>query len=130
QDYGMRAYDTRLGRFFAVDPLTRKYPMLTPYQFASNTPTQAMDLDGLEAMVVVNSQWFLNEIQKAITAGDIDEAERLTWVAVHARFEDGSPAATLTPDPNGVTGFNVFDVNHNPLFGRGDNVLYRGAKRP
>ena len=48
QDYGMRAYDGRLGRFFSIDPLTRDYPELTPYQFASNTPIQAIDLDGLE----------------------------------------------------------------------------------
>jgi hypothetical protein len=37
-----------------VDPLTARYPMLTPYQFASNTPIQAIDLDGLEAQIVVN----------------------------------------------------------------------------
>jgi hypothetical protein len=33
----------------SVDPLTKEYAMLTPYQFASNTPIQAIDLDGLEA---------------------------------------------------------------------------------
>jgi hypothetical protein len=33
----------------SVDPLTKSYPELTPYQFASNTPIQAIDLDGLEA---------------------------------------------------------------------------------
>ncbi len=38
QDYGMRIYDTRFGRFLSVDPLTVEYPDLTPYQFASNTP--------------------------------------------------------------------------------------------
>jgi RHS repeat-associated protein len=48
QDYGMRIYDPRLGRFLSVDPLTKKYPELTPYQFASNTPIQGIDLDGLE----------------------------------------------------------------------------------
>ncbi len=52
QDYGMRIYDTRLGRFFSVDPITKQYPELTPYQFASNTPIQAIDLDGEEAKVV------------------------------------------------------------------------------
>jgi len=36
----------------SVDPLTGSYPMLTPYQFASNTPIQAIDLDGLEAFYV------------------------------------------------------------------------------
>ena len=50
QDYGMRIYDPRLGRFLSLDPLTAKYPELTPYQFASNTPIQAVDLDGAESM--------------------------------------------------------------------------------
>lgn len=52
QDYGMRIYDYRLGRFLSVDPLTKEFSMLTPYQFASNTPIQAIDLDGLEAVSV------------------------------------------------------------------------------
>ncbi len=48
QDYGMRIYDPRVGRFLSVDPLTKGFAMLTPYQFASNGPIEAVDLDGLE----------------------------------------------------------------------------------
>lgn len=48
QDYGMRIYDPRLGRFLSVDPITKKYPELTPYQFASNRPIDGIDLDGKE----------------------------------------------------------------------------------
>ena len=48
QDYGMRIYSGDLGRFLSVDPLTKTYPMLTPYQFASNRPIDGIDLDGLE----------------------------------------------------------------------------------
>jgi hypothetical protein len=29
-----RMEDVRLGRFFAIDPLTRKYPHYTPYSFS------------------------------------------------------------------------------------------------
>ncbi len=47
-DYGARIYDARAGRFLSIDPLTRKYSMLTPYQFASNGPIDGLDLDGLE----------------------------------------------------------------------------------
>lgn len=47
-DYGFRIYDPRLGKFLSVDPLTGNYPWYTPYQFAGNTPIQAIDLDGLE----------------------------------------------------------------------------------
>ncbi|MDR6570882.1 gas vesicle protein [Chitinophaga ginsengisegetis] len=32
-----------------MDPLTKSYPELTPYQFASNRPIDAVDLDGAEA---------------------------------------------------------------------------------
>ena len=48
QDYGMRIYDPRLGRFLSVDPLTKKYPWYTPYQFSGNNPIKFIDLDGLE----------------------------------------------------------------------------------
>jgi RHS repeat-associated protein len=47
-DYGFRIYDPRLGRFLSVDPLTKSYPWLTPYQFASNRPIDGIDLDGKE----------------------------------------------------------------------------------
>ena len=49
-DYGERVYDPRIGRFLSVDPITAEYPELTPYQYASNTPIQAIDLDGLEGV--------------------------------------------------------------------------------
>ena len=54
-DYGFRNYNTRLARFFSVDPLTAKYPMLSSYQFASNTPIMADDLDGAEARVRIKT---------------------------------------------------------------------------
>ena len=56
QDYGMRIYDGRIGKFLSVDPFTRKYPMLTPYQFASNSPIQALDIDGLEGVQYLETQ--------------------------------------------------------------------------
>jgi len=53
-DYGFRIYNPGLGRFLSVDPLAKSYSMLTPYQFASNTPIQAIDLDGLEAKYILD----------------------------------------------------------------------------
>ncbi len=48
QDYGMRIYDVRLGRFFSVDPLASEYPWNSTYAFAENDPINYIDLDGLE----------------------------------------------------------------------------------
>jgi GH24 family phage-related lysozyme (muramidase) len=49
-------------RFLSVDPLTGKYPELTPYQFASNSPISGIDLDGLERVI-----YLVNMSQDKIT---------------------------------------------------------------
>ncbi|MBL7888015.1 MAG: hypothetical protein JNL24_00590 [Bacteroidia bacterium] len=48
QDYGMRPYMQDARFVPTMDPLTKKYPELSPYQFASNNPIWNIDLDGLE----------------------------------------------------------------------------------
>lgn len=48
QDYGMRIYDPRVGKFLSVDPLTKDYSHYTPYSYAGNKPIKFIDLDGLE----------------------------------------------------------------------------------
>lgn len=53
-DYGFRVYNPRIGKFLSVDPLFQTYPWFTPYQFSSNTPIWAIDLDGLEAWLGTN----------------------------------------------------------------------------
>lgn len=45
---GSKAYGCGGNGFLSVDPLTKKYPELTPYQFVSNRPIDGIDLDGKE----------------------------------------------------------------------------------
>lgn len=77
QDYGFRLYNPAIGKFLSVDPITAQYPELTPYQFASNTPIMAIDLDGLEGQFFYGSNTTKNAesqgqvFQKGITGGDI-----------------------------------------------------------
>jgi RHS repeat-associated protein len=52
QDYGMRIYDPRLGKFLSVDPLSKEYPWNSTYAFAENQPIWAIDLDGLEKITI------------------------------------------------------------------------------
>jgi len=47
-EFKFRDYDSRIGRFISIDPLYKKYPWYTPFQFAGNTTIQAKDLEGLE----------------------------------------------------------------------------------
>jgi RHS repeat-associated protein len=48
QDYGMRIYDPRNPTFLSIDPIAKKYPNLSPYQFASDNPIWGKDINGLE----------------------------------------------------------------------------------
>ena len=55
-NYKYRMHDPRVGRFFAVDPLTAKYPWYTPYQFSGNKVINAVELEGLEEEVVIYNE--------------------------------------------------------------------------
>jgi RHS repeat-associated protein len=52
QDYGMRNYLVDVPVFGSVDALAKKYAYYSPYQFAGNTPIQAIDVDGLEPLTI------------------------------------------------------------------------------
>ena len=60
-DYGFRMYDPRVAKFLSIDPLAAEYPWYTPFQFAGNTPIQAIDLDGLEPFFIVGTNQTSNE---------------------------------------------------------------------
>jgi RHS repeat-associated protein len=80
QDYGMRIYDPRLGRFLSEDPITKEYPELTPYQFAGNTSIQAIDLDGLEPYYTNPQQVFYQG------AADLTQGLAVAWDKVTGFF--------------------------------------------
>lgn len=52
-NYSFRMHDPRIGRFFAIDPLEKDYPELTPYQFSSNSTIYMSEIEGLEGQVNV-----------------------------------------------------------------------------
>ena len=57
QDYGMRMYSPRLSRFISPDPIAKKFPELSTFQFASNSPIGGIDLDGLELQPINSSMY-------------------------------------------------------------------------
>ena len=47
-NFEFRMHDPRIGRFFAVDPLTTNYPWNSPYAFSENQVIHLIELEGLE----------------------------------------------------------------------------------
>lgn len=84
-DYGYRVYNPRIARFLSVDPLTRKYPFLTPYQFASNTPTMGVDEDGLELIVGIGGAFTPEQLAHPFKDGAWKELTK--YVVVQYGFE-------------------------------------------
>ena len=83
QDYGMRIYDPRLGRFLSMDPLSRFYPWYTPYQFAGNDVIRNIDLDGGEPKPKITpmAEGQQEETSKEVTnaRGDYVETRTQIW---------------------------------------------------
>lgn len=65
----------------SVDPLTKSFPHYSPYQFAGNKPIVAVDLDGMEELVIHSAFWtqkFLEMDLPTMTASEIiDEVNRI-----------------------------------------------------
>lgn len=47
-DFGARIYDSRLGSWLSIDPITSKYPFVSPFAFVNNNPILYIDQDGKE----------------------------------------------------------------------------------
>jgi len=95
--------DARIGRFRSVDPLTQKYPWLTPYQFSSNTPIWATDLDGKEAAATsqgINWGYVWGSIgaDGNDDASSKDYAKKVIIPALkHVAIESGKALLMMTP---------------------------------
>ena len=137
-DYGFRIYNAQLGKFLSVDPLSGTYPMYTPYQFAANMPIAAVDVDGLEAYITINSPWFTEEIKKAVSCNDIERAKMLAWKATTTmasdeyamKVFDGVWAGSVSENP-----FSGFISGENPLAvivkdGDGNEILRYNRPTP
>jgi RHS repeat-associated protein len=49
-DYGARFYNPIIGRFMAIDPMTKKHANYTPYAYVYNNPLRYIDLFGLDSL--------------------------------------------------------------------------------
>ena len=81
-NYKYRMHDPRVGRFFAVDPLSPEYPHYSPYSFGGNKVIRFVELEGLEeknpstftkATNAIFGMFHINRMNAYITENDIPE---------------------------------------------------------
>lgn len=114
--FGARYYDSRIGRWGAVEPLLDKYPGATPYCYSLNNPTLFKDFDGFDLTLGGDKGMALNDLK--------------------SMFVDESMQNRITADDNGVVSFDVngIDVSSdaatellNNLVGSKETYLYEVA---
>jgi RHS repeat-associated protein len=108
-NYKARIYDDRLGKFLSVDPLTQHYPWYTPYQFAGNTPIQAIDMDGLEELIIRGYD----------PTSPNPQSIQMSY---------NSPNPDGTPWPSGSFGYELGQIDGNVKNNATDQSAYNGIK--
>lgn len=123
QDYGMRMYDTRIARFWGVDPLKNDYPMLTPFQFASNSPIWAIDLDGMEKYIII-TKYYSDRISPEITKVNYKNVEDYgplgNGTYSVTMFLDGTFSEQYVPDKgNSISAFSTSNISQKRWIEKG-----------
>ncbi|MET2996904.1 hypothetical protein B0A78_13055 [Flavobacterium columnare NBRC 100251 = ATCC 23463] len=79
-NYTFRMHDPRVGRFFARDPLEKYYAEQTPYQFSSNAPMHARELEGMETAF----DFRFERRQRRYLSGEINHEQYMSEVKAEA----------------------------------------------
>lgn len=74
-----RVEDARLGRFFSVDPLSKKYAYNSPYVFSENRLLDGIEFEGLE--------WQGKNDKGENVSGESGEAAEYHWVGYETQYK-------------------------------------------
>lgn len=107
-DFGGRVCDSRLGRFFSIDPYASQYPNLSPYIFAANSPILLKDNYGNNPLIAAIIKGMLGAtidagiqfaVNLAVNGGNAQEAfneidwEQALWSGAQCMLPWNSPTS-------------------------------------
>jgi RHS repeat-associated protein len=124
-DFGARMYDSRLGRWWAIDPYDFKYPTLSPYCFVANSPLLFIDPDGKKITIPLSTRIFHREVYRAymifLKSNEGKEVYRDVASAKDARklWNDKSGDGALSKTTNVILKAGKFKDAEGGLFAHG-----------
>jgi RHS repeat-associated protein len=134
QDYGMRIYDPRLGRFLSVDPIAKNYPWNSTYAFAENDVIRSIDLDGLEKYKIVGRsfapRWSFSESHFESKGDDRTKFEIATFKSVSARIhvqitvdlDKGDLKREIFSQPTILVGGSSWEIDRESVNTKGSSI--------
>ena len=94
-------HDPRVGRFFARDPLSSKFPWNSPYAFSENRVIDSFELEGLEVVL-------FNEGKEAMMFDAGTDNDDRSALHIYAHGNPKSIFDDRNLDKNGI--MIIFDV--------------------
>ena len=116
--YENRIYDTRLGKWFSIDPLQDKYAPFTPYHFVQNNPIFYKDIDGRTEWVniIINDERTGKSTQFSVPVSDKIKSH-IVWHETHGEhFWEDEGGTYMEYEWNDINlNFNItIDKKGNP----------------
>ncbi len=90
-DFGARIYESRLGRWLSLDPLQKKYPSLSPYNYCANSPIFFIDPDGKK--IIPGKNWANSDYERVWKA--ILQTKNAEFVKIYTIFNETTTDLTL-----------------------------------
>ncbi len=118
-----RNHDSSIGRFFNVDPIAEKYYYNSTYAFSENKVTNAIELEGLESVVVTNvygADGQLTEIKKEthLKSNDFGPLGKGTYTA--NKYSDGTFSESFEPGKgNSIASFSGEGISQEDFYKEG-----------
>ena len=84
-DFGARLYDMIVPRFTTIDPLTEKYPSISPYAYCAGNPIRYVDPDGMRIVYDPN---MTEEQRKQIEFIHSSMMESETYQAIYNTLDE------------------------------------------
>ena len=120
--YEFRQYDSRLGRWWSVDPKWNEYPSVSPYVFCNGSPVILMDLKGMEYGYPPFSQILLQNaakivvyiIQQQAIMNNTQVNTNTNWT-IHGQYHTTKEGQKTDTQTSSADEFNMY-VNYEKVF--------------
>ncbi|SRX75234.1 hypothetical protein [Aequorivita antarctica] len=106
-NYAFRMHDPRTARFFAPDPLTKKYPWYSPYSFSGNRVIDAFEIEGLEPSKNPEGNGGAKEIIAKVEVGYIGTASNVSQAKTNGAQSVGAKLSYIECETCNIGGNDI-----------------------